>query len=220
MKTVPFTKSYPDGFRMSAGEIELTPGRICCVLGSNGCGKSTLGRCLAGLLKTDGNISPWQEEISAGYLPQRPYPFRMSVEKNILLAERDRERAERLMTDLHIRHLSGQRGDRLSGGECARMCLARTLMKAFRLLILDEPSASMDIEAILLSEQAVRRYREETGAAVLFITHDIRQAERVADEVMFLEKGIILEHTGSEAFFHAPQTEAGRRFLEFYGGKA
>ena len=220
MKTVPFTKTYPDGFALHAGEIELTPGRICCVLGANGCGKSTLGRCLAGTLKTDGNGSPWAEDVPIGYLPQRPYPFKMSMEKNILLAEKDREKASRLMRLLRIGHLAAQRGDRLSGGECARMCLARTLMKNCRLLILDEPSASMDIEAIQLTEQAVRNYRDETGATVLFITHDIRQAERIADEVMFMDGGKILEHGSARAFFRSPGTDAGKRFLEVYGGKS
>ena len=84
MKTLPFTKTYPDGFTLRAGEFELTPGRICCVLGTNGCGKSTLGRCLAGTVKTDGNGSPWAEKIAVGYLPQKPYPFKMSMENNIL----------------------------------------------------------------------------------------------------------------------------------------
>ena len=218
MKTVPFTKTYPDGFELNAGEIELTPGKICCVLGANGCGKSTLGKCLAGMLKTDGNVPPWTEEIPVGYLPQRPYPFKMSTENNILLAEKDREKAVRLMRLLAIGHLAAQRGDRLSGGECARMCLARTLMRTCRLLILDEPSASMDIEAIQLTEQAVRGYRDETGAAVLFITHDIRQAERIADEILFMDGGRILEHGAARAFFQSPETDAGKRFLEFYGG--
>ena len=218
MKTVPFTKTYPDGFTLRTGELELIPGRICCVLGSNGCGKSTLGRCLAGTLKTDGNRPPWTEPVEAGYLPQRPYPFKMSTEKNILLAEKDKEKAARLMRLLAIGHLSAQRGDRLSGGECARMCLARILMKNYTLLILDEPSASMDIEAIRLTEEAVRGYRDETGAAVLFVTHDIRQAERIADEVLFMDGGRILEHAGADAFFKLPGTDAGRRFLEFYGG--
>ena len=218
MKTLPFTKTYPDGFTLRAGEFELTPGRICCVLGANGCGKSTLGRCLAGTLKTDGNSSPWTEKITVGYLPQKPYPFKMSMENNILLAEKDREKAVRLMAHLQIAHLTGHRGDRLSGGESARMCLARILMKTFSLLILDEPSASMDIEAIQLAERAVRDYRDETGAAVLFITHDIRQAERISDEMMFLDKGRILEHTESGMFFRSPQSVEGKRFLEFYGG--
>ena len=219
MKTVPFTKTYPDGFSLRAGELELTPGRICCVLGSNGSGKSTLGKCLSGVLKTDGNGSPWTEEIPVGYLPQKPYPFRMSTEKNILLAERDREKAARLMQALQIGHLSAQRADRLSGGECARMCLARVLMKRSRLLVLDEPTASMDIEAIKLAEQAVREYADGSDAAVLFITHDIRQAERIADEVLFLDKGRIAEHSASGSFFESPQTAEGNRFLEFYGGK-
>ena len=218
MKTVPFTKTYPDGFTLRAGAIELVSGRICCVLGANGCGKSTLGRCLAGMLKTDGNGSPWKEPIPVGYLPQRPYPFKMSTEHNILLSEKDRDKATRLMRLLQIGHLSRQRGDRLSGGECARMCLARILMKPFPLLILDEPSASMDMEAIRLTEQAVRGYRDETGAAVLFITHDIRQAERIADEVIFMDGGRILEHCGAGTFFRSPGTETGKRFLEFYGG--
>ena len=91
-------------------------------------------------------------------------------------------------------------------------------MKTFSLLILDEPSASMDIEAVQLAERAVRDYRNETGAAVLFITHDIRQAERISDEMMFLDKGRILEHTESGTFFRSPQSAEGKNFLEFYGG--
>ncbi len=219
MKTVPFKKTYPDGFVLSVAELEWAPGEICCVLGSNGCGKTTLGRCLASVLKTDEEVPPWTESFPVGYLPQKPYSFRMSTENNILLAERNRERATHLMELLGIGSLSRQRGDRLSGGECARMCLARVLMRSCRFLILDEPSASMDIAAIQLTEQVVKEYRDETGAAVLFITHDIRQAERIADRVMFLDGGRVAEHSGAGEFFQSPRTDEAKRFLEFYGSR-
>ena len=144
----------------------------------------------------------------------------MSTEQNLRIAANDRKREEALLSMLRLESLRKAGAHRLSGGETARMALARILMKRFDLLILDEPCAAMDMESTILAEQAVLRYREETGAAILLITHSIRQAERMGDRLLFLKEGKLAESGDCRKCFSSPATAELRTFLDFYGGNA
>lgn len=123
------------------------------------------------------------------------------------------------MEALGLTPLAGRRADGLSGGETARMALARVLMRPCGLLILDEPTASMDMEAAILAERLVAAYREETGCAVLLITHDLQQARRMADEALFFCGGQLWESGPAERVLFAPERPETGKFLEFYGGE-
>ncbi|MBQ5369782.1 MAG: ATP-binding cassette domain-containing protein, partial [Peptococcaceae bacterium] len=127
------------------------------------------------------------------------------------------KRAERLMHALQIQHLQNKRADRLSGGETARMAMARIMMKSYDVLILDEPTAAMDIETSMLSEQLIVQYVQETGCSLILITHSLQQAKRIADEILFFHKGIVLEHGDKEQVLQTPATKEFRQFIEFYG---
>ena len=107
----------------------------------------------------------------------------MTVLKTILLGNPDKEKAAHLMDALQIRHLEHKRADRLSGGETARMALARLMMKQFDLVILDEPTASIDMETTFLSENLILDYVKTTGCTLILVTHSLQQARRMADEV-------------------------------------
>lgn len=156
---------------------------------------------------------------AVGYMPQHSYPFRLTVRRNILLSGGRPEQAGRLMEALGLTPLAGQRAGGLSGGETARMALARVLMRPCGLLILDEPTASMDMESAILAERLVSARREETGCAVLLITHDLQQARRLADKALFFHQGQLWEAGPADRVLFSPERPETRRFLEFYGGQ-
>ncbi len=218
MKTNAVSKTYDGRTVLQMPAVDLAADTVHVVLGSNGSGKSTWAKILAGVLAADGGTMPLTEPCRVGYLPQKAYAFRMSMEKNLRIAANDREREDRLLAQLHLTELRKAPANRLSGGESARMALARVLMKPFDLLILDEPSAAMDMESTMLAEKAILDYKKETGAAVLLITHSIRQARRVGDGLFFLKNGMPVETGPCKEHLDAPGTKELKEFLEFYGG--
>lgn len=216
MKTAAFTKSYHRRLVLSLPELELPKGQITAVLGPNGSGKSTFARVLSGIEAAD-DKKPILTGVTVGYLPQKSFPFRMSTEKNILQNGKDSRRAAALMQALGIEGLAGQSAKRLSGGETARMALCRILMRPYDLLILDEPTAAMDMESTLAAEKLILESCREQGCALLLITHSISQAKRIADRALVLHSGGLVEQGSGEQVLYAPREELTRRFLEFYG---
>ena len=216
MKTAAFTKSYGNRTVLRLPALDLPEGMITAVIGANGSGKSTLARVLAGIEAADGNTTVLKD-CSVGYLPQKSYAFRMSTRRNILLNGEDSARAEELMQALGLEDLARQRAGKLSGGETAKMTLCRLLMGTYRLLILDEPTAAMDMESTLAAEELIRKRCRETGCGVLLITHSIQQARRLASRAIFLHKGELAEQGDAERVLYLPQDPLTQRFLEVYG---
>ena len=216
MKIASFSKTYEGRCVLDFPGLELQPGIIYAVIGANGSGKSTFSKILTGIEKAD-QKGCHLDAKSVGYMPQKNYAYRMSTRANILLGGKDEARAERLMDEIQIRHLENKRADRLSGGETARMALVRLMMKRYELVILDEPTAAMDMETTLLSEKMIVEYVRETGCTVILVTHSLQQARRVADEVMYFHKGKLLEKGAAEKVLTAPSMAETKQFLEFYG---
>lgn len=219
MRIHAFTKSYGDCTVLRFPGLDLEPGKIYAVVGANGSGKSTFAKLVSGVLRPDGNIRVLAEPVELGYMPQRSYAFRLSVRANLLLFTGAPERAQALMEALGLTPFARQRARSLSGGETARMALARVLMRPCGLLILDEPTASMDMESAVLAEHLVKSYQEETGCAVLFITHNLQQARRMANEALFFHEGRLWEAGPADRVLFTPDRSETRRFLEFYGGE-
>lgn len=219
MKINACAKTYGGRTVLRFPGMDLAPGKIYAVAGANGSGKSTFARLVSGAVRPDGSGRVLETPGRVGYMPQRSYAFRLTVRRNILLSGGEPERAEALMEALGLTHLAGQRAAGLSGGETARMALARVLMVPCQLLILDEPTASMDMESAILAEDLILAYRRETGCAVLLITHDLQQARRLADEALFFYRGRLWEAGPAEGVLFSPEKPETRRFLEFYGGK-
>lgn len=209
-----FSKTYDGRMVLDFPGLELKPGKIYAILGANGSGKSTFSRIAAGILPADQKC---RISGSVGYLPQKPYAFRASVKKNILLTGGEEDRAAALMDALQIRHLEKKRADRLSGGETARMALARLMMKRYDMVILDEPTAAMDMETTSAAEELILEYAKETGCILILVTHSLQQARRVADEVLFFHKGTLLESGDAAKLLYQPIQPETRQFLEFYG---
>ena len=216
MKISAFSKTYDGTKVLDFPGTELQPGKIYAVIGANGSGKSTFARILAGVLKADRKGHPLNT-ASVGYMPQKNYAFRMTTKANILLNGRDEAHANDLMDAIQIRHLENKRADRLSGGETARMALARLMMKRYDMVILDEPTAAMDMETTSLSEDLIAAYVRETGCALILVTHSLQQARRIADEVLYFHKGRLLESGPRDTVLYEPAVAETKQFLDFYG---
>ena len=216
MKINAFTKTYEGRCVLDFPGMELERGKIYAVIGANGSGKSTFAKILSGSVPADKKARHC-DASSIGYMPQKNYAFRMTTRANILLNGDDKVRAEELMDAIQIRHLENKRADRLSGGETARMALIRLMMKRYDAVLLDEPTAAMDMETTLLSEKLIAEYVRETDCALILVTHSLQQARRIADEVLYFHKGKLLESGPKERVLHDPQIAETRQFLEFYG---
>ena len=216
MKTAALTKTYNGRVVLELPEIELPQRRITAVIGPNGSGKSTFAKILAGIERAN-EKKPILAGAAVGYLPQKSFPFRMSTEKNILTNGNDPARAAELMNALDISALAKQSAKKLSGGETARMALCRILMRRYDLLILDEPTTAMDMESTLSAEKLIRETCTETGCAVLLITHSVSQARRIADRLLVLHQGKLIEQGDCRQVLLEPKQEQTRRFLDFYG---
>ena len=216
MKITSFSKTYEGRQVLDFPGMEVQPGKIYAVIGANGSGKSTFAKILTGILPADqkGKLASGG---TVGYMPQKNYAYRMSTKANILLNGKDEARADKLMDAIQIRHLEKKRADKLSGGETARMALARLMMKRYDLVLLDEPTAAMDMETTLLSEKLIAGYVKETGCALILVTHSLQQARRIADEVWYFHKGKLLEAGRKEQVLYTPEKAETRGFLEFYG---
>ena len=216
MKLLPFSKTYESRTVLDFPGMELEPGKIYAIIGANGSGKSTFIRILAGILPAD-KRGKFTDSGTIGYMPQKNYAFRMTTKANILLVGKDEARAARLMDAIQLRHLENKRADKLSGGETARMALVRLMMKPYDLVLLDEPTAAMDMETTLLSEDLIAAYVRETGCALILVTHSLQQARRIADAVWYFHKGKLLEAGTTAQVLNSPEKAETRGFLEFYG---
>ena len=217
MRVKACSKTYAGRMVLQSPALELERGKIYAVIGANGSGKTTFSKILVGITSPDGGDPVIDGNISVGYMHQKNYAFRMSTRANILLPCKDTARAEMLMKQLRLTNLADQRAEKLSGGELARMALARILMKRYDLLILDEPTAAMDVETALLAERVIAGYCSEMNCALILVTHSLQQARRMADEVLFFCRGQLLEQGEKEQMLAAPVHEETKKFLEFYG---
>ena len=214
MKLPPITKTYGGRRVLDLPALELADGAIHAVIGANGSGKSTLARILAGVIKPDQGGFPCMGQ--AGYMPQRSYPFRMSVVRNLQLTGAGRDRAMAQLELFGLAGLARQSAKGLSGGETARLALARVLMEDHPLLILDEPTAAMDVAAALRSEEILLDYQVRTGCTVVLVTHSMTQARRLAGQVLFLKDGHLVEQGETEQVLSHPRCADTRAFLDFY----
>jgi tungstate transport system ATP-binding protein len=216
----------PAGRRVLAGvDLELGGEGITVVLGPNGAGKSVLLRVLAGLLAPDAGTVQWGDHAApaeaAAIVFQQPALIRASVRANVELSllPLGMARAERavrvreVLERVGLAHRARDAARLLSGGEKQRLALARAWAARRPLLLLDEPTASLDPTATEAVEQIVREIRTD-GARIVMTSHNLAQAMRVADDIVFLSAGRVVEHAPAARFFRKPQSEEARRFLQ------
>ncbi|WP_419998680.1 ABC transporter ATP-binding protein [Streptomyces boninensis] len=176
-------------------ELAVRPGEFVCLLGASGCGKSTLLNLVAGLdTPTAGEIEvPGGKRPALMFQEHALFPW-LTAGKNIELAlrlrglprERRRAEAERLLDLVRLGDAYKKRVHELSGGMRQRVALARALAQDSDVLLMDEPFAALDaITRDVLHEELTRIWRE-TGVSVLFVTHNVREAVRLAQRVVLM----------------------------------
>jgi tungstate transport system ATP-binding protein len=215
-------------------QLTIAEGKITAMTGPNGSGKTTLLMLLGALLDpSSGRIryrgkalhriegkdaDALRREI--GFLLQAPYLFHTTVGRNVAygLAVRGIARRQRLPRVREALRRVGLEGfevrphHALSGGEAQRVALARTLITDPRVLLLDEPLANVDVVSRTIIERVLIEANRQHGVSVLFTTHDLDQAYRLADEVITLNAGTVVEGT-MENVYHGTVRQNGEGYV-------
>lgn len=225
LRTSELTLEFDRERRIDAIDLTLEAGSLTVVMGPNGAGKSLLLRLLHGLIAPTAGAVQWGGAPMSGAIRrrqamvfQRPVLLRRSVAANIdfVLALRgpvDRNRRDEILSHVGLLDFADQAARLLSGGEQQRLALARALATEPEVLFLDEPTASLDPASVLAIEQIVTQ-AHRSGTRVIFVSHDIGQARRLADEVVFLHRGRLVEHARADRFFTNPESETAAAYLE------
>jgi len=204
---------------LNIGQLLIRHGERVALIGPNGSGKSTLLRVIAGIVEPDaGSVDFDPPEAQAYLMPQVSFGFARSVLKNLeiglpssMTTAEKRAAAERTADLLALRPLLKKHGNKLSGGETQRLALGRLLAAPKTLLLLDEPTGSADFESTKLIEDALLATCEKNGTTLLFATHDARQAERMAERIILLENGRIINDAPTADFAETAGSGWGKR---------
>ena len=200
--------------------IDFTTGMKTVILGPNGAGKSVLLRVCHGLLDASSGSVRWHRPRRQAMVFQRPILLRRSALANIEYglalsgvagAERKR-RANESLARVGLSAIADRSARVLSGGEQQRVALARAWALAPEVLFLDEPSANLDPAAAQAVEAIIRAIHSD-GTEIIMTTHNLGQARRLADRIVYVEAGRVLESTPVERFFGGPRTPEARAFL-------
>ncbi len=207
---------------------ELGPAGKTVILGPNGAGKSLFLRLLAGLIRpTRGTIKSLdefskQKKLNCHALVfQNPVLLRRTVFDNMAFVLSPLKLARRARRELVGQALSAARLDhhahmparRLSGGEQQRLALARALIASPSAVLLDEPTASLDPASNFVVEDMIDE-ADRKGIKIVFVTHDIKQAKRVADDILFIHDGKIMVQNKARAFFDEPGCIEAQCYLD------
>jgi iron complex transport system ATP-binding protein len=211
---------YGNGEVLKGIDLAVRQGELCAVLGNNGAGKSSLLKCIAGILRPQkGSIylgednsaflSRRESALRLGYVAQREVcRARITVFDAVLMGrkphiswgveERDLQVVEEVIDTLGIEDIALRYIDELSGGEYQKVVIARALAQEPRVMLLDEPTSNLDLRNQLEVLETVREAVEERGISALMAIHDLNLAMRFADTFIFLHNGKVLAAGGHE----------------------
>jgi tungstate transport system ATP-binding protein len=200
--------------------LRIERGRVCALLGPTGSGKSTLLRLLAGLAEPQsGSLGARFSSKETTLVFQRPLPIRGSVRQNIeygLAIRGIRQRGPqvaRVLEALNLTRLAEQSAASLSGGQLQLVALARALVIEPAVLLLDEATSHLDPAHVGLVEEVIADDRRRRGTTVVWATHNLFQARRVAQHLALLLDGSLVEHGPVGTLFEAPENVRTRDFL-------
>ena len=231
-----FNKFFGEQQVLKGINLSVQSGEVVVILGPSGCGKSTLLRCLNGLevahsgsLRFAGNelldkATDWRQvrqDVGMVFQSYHLFPH-MSVLDSILLGplkvqKRDpreaREQAEKLLERVGLADKRDAFPRQLSGGQQQRIAIVRSLCMNPQVMLFDEVTAALDPEMVKEVLEVIQGLARD-GMTLLIVTHEMAFARAVADRVVFMEAGRILEHNTPEEFFTNPQTARAQQFLE------
>lgn len=207
-------KSYAGSPVFENIDCRIERGEFVTLLGPSGCGKSTLLRCIAGLTPVDSGqilldghdivpLSPQKRGIGMVFQSYALFP-NMTVEQNVAFglrmqkvpAAESAQRVREVLEMVELGPLTARYPHQLSGGQCQRVALARSLVTRPRLLLLDEPLSALDARIRKHLREQIRRIQQELKLTTVFVTHDQEEAMEVADRIVVMNKGVI-EQIGS-----------------------
>jgi len=207
--------------------MDLSAAGRCVILGPNGAGKSLLLRLCHGLLRPAAGRIDWAAgngewvRRRQSMVFQNPVLLRRSTAGNIRyplslhgIPRSERQAAvDQALDRAGLTEVAGRPARVLSGGEQQRLAIARAWVTRPEVLFLDEPTSNLDPAATRAIEEMVLAVAR-TGTKIIMTTHDLGQARRLADEIMFLHRGRLLERTPAAEFFAAPQSDEAATFLK------
>jgi tungstate transport system ATP-binding protein len=207
--------------------FEIARGARTIIMGPNGAGKSLTLRLCHGLLQPTSGSVTWNGAIHTNgrkrhaMVFQRPVMLRRSALANLThalsltrsSAVDAQARANEALARFGLAELSHRPARILSGGEQQRLAMARAWALDPEVLFLDEPTSALDPAATRAVEEMIKAFHAD-GMTTLMTTHDLGQARRLADEVLFLHHGRILEQTPAKEFFERPRSDAARAFIK------
>ena len=193
-------------------DFTLEGGELLAILGPNGVGKTTLLKCInaihapstGAVMVEDRNVlkmRPHEIALSIGYVAQRNEPARLTVFDAVLMgrkphvkwkvSDKDLEMVDSAIKRLNMTHLSLRYIDQLSGGELQKVAIARAMVQEPRLMLLDEPTSSLDLKSQVDILNMLKQIITGHGLAAIMTMHDLNTALRYADKVLFLKNGRI-----------------------------
>ncbi len=239
LQTAGLTKSFDQGaVVLNHIDFSIRKGEVVVIVGPSGCGKSTFLRCLNLLEEADGgeillegqvinkekkNIHKYREQIGMVFQSYDLFPHK-NVMENVTLApllvqKRDpqevRQEACKLLERVGLKEKAASYPRQLSGGQKQRVAIVRALMMHPEVLLLDEITAALDPEMVREVLQVVLELAKE-GMTMIIVTHEMEFAKAVADRVIFLDRGEIVEEEQPGEFFNYPKTDRAKQFLNTF----
>jgi tungstate transport system ATP-binding protein len=220
-------KSYNGKNVLQIDELIFKEGLAYAVLGLNGSGKSTLIKCIAGLESLSSGKITYGKVIDAAtvrlnlsMVAQKPYMFDTTVKDNILMGLKYRKlssticekRIYKYLNIFEMENLLSANAKKISGGEAARTALLRAAVLETEVTLLDEPTASMDIDNTFRAEKLIRTFSGGKRTLIM-VTHDLYQAERLADYIIFMDKARIIEEGSKVKVLRNPENPVVRSIL-------
>lgn len=220
-------KKYDNQTVLDIENLSLPGGVITAIIGPNGAGKSTLLKLIgnligreAGEILYDGKAGSPTKDMTMVF--QEPCLLRRTIRENISYPLKIRKvpkiqiakRVETLVKDLNLIHLLDKRAGETSLGEAQKVALARALSFEPKLLLLDEPCASIDLQTTAEIERMLKKINREQKTTILIVTHNLGQARRLSDYVVMLDHGRAVESGENSEFFKHPKMPETRQLIE------
>jgi putative spermidine/putrescine transport system ATP-binding protein len=227
-------KSYASTAVFSDINCSIERGEFVTLLGPSGCGKSTLLRCIAGLTSVNGGrivldgvdlvpVTPQKRNIGMVFQSYALFP-NMTVEQNVAFglrmqkvnADDSHKRVAEVLQMVELTDFAARYPHQMSGGQCQRVALARSLVTRPRLLLLDEPLSALDARIRKHLREQIRAIQRELGLTTIFVTHDQEEALTLSDRIFLMNQGRIVQSGDAETLYTAPIDAFAAGFIGNY----